>query len=117
MRGLLRVIVLGVAGLFAASVSALEHEADTRCAKLEKRVLELSDGAFVPTREPLLRDDKPERNFIWCLGLGFAQFGEDEPAKAVVLSFGTEPDGTVWLDFWEKRKKPFFKWKTAEEEH
>ena len=117
MRGLLRVIVLGVVGLFSASASALEHEADTRCAKLEKLVLELSGGAFVPTREPLLRDDKPERNFIWCLGLGHAQLGKGEPVKAVILSFGTEPDGTVWLDFWEKRKEPFFRWKTAEEEH
>ncbi len=111
MKKSLCVAVLGVVGFSSPSISAGEHETDSRCAELEKLVLELSGNAFAPSGEPLLRDDRPERDFIWCLGIGFAQFGEDQPAKAVILSFGTEPDGTVWLDFWEKRREPSFKWK------
>ena len=106
------IAVLGLVGFFAASALAGEREkSDSRCAELEKLVLELSDGAFAPTGEPLLRDDVPERNYIRCLGIGFAQFGEAQPVRAVLVSFGTEPDGTVWLDFWEKRQEPSFKWK------
>ena len=110
---LLRIVVLAVAGLFSASAWAEETGTDARCMELQQLVLELSDSAFHPTRDPVIRDDRPERNFIWCLGIGYAQFGEGRPVEAVILSFGTEPDGTVWLDFWEKRKEPFFKWKGA----
>ena len=111
MRKSLGIVVSGIAGLFSASVSASEHETDSRCAELQELVLKLSDRAFAPTRNPIIRDDRPERNFIWCLGIGFAEFGEEQPVEAVILSFGTEPDGTVWLDFWEKRREPSFKWK------
>ena len=113
MRKLPRIVVLGVAVFFSASASATEPEAAELCAELQKLVVELSPTDFVPTREPLVRDHVPERNYIWCLGIGFAGQGKDEPPKAVILSFGTEPDGTVWLDFWEKLGKESFKWKGA----
>ena len=113
MRESIRIVVLGVAGFFSASASALEPGTDLRCSELQELVVELSDTDIAASREPLLLDDVPERNYIWCLGIGFAVLGEDPRPKAVILSFGTEPDGTVWLDFWEKRSEPSFKWKGA----
>ena len=113
MRKSLRIVVLGVAGFFSASASALEPGTDLRCSELQELVVELSGTDIAPTREPLLRDEMPERNYTWCLGMGFAALGEDQHPKAVILSFGIEPDGTVWLDFWEKRREPSFKWKGA----
>ena len=107
------VVALGF-GVFLASASALGQETDPRCAELQELVLKLSDQAFAPTRDPLIRDAIPERNYIWCLGIGFAKSGEDQPVETLISSFGTEPDGTVWLDFWDKRKEPSFKWKGVE---
>ena len=114
MRKSLAIVVLGAAGLFSTSASASEHEAESRCAELQQLVLLLSDEAFAPTRDPIVRDYRTERDFVWCLGIGFSQFEEEQPVEAVILSFGTESDGTVWLDFWEKRREPSFKWKGGE---
>lgn len=110
MRKLIQTAVLGLSVL-SASASASEPRTELRCAKLEKLVVELSRADIVPTRAPLVRDHVPARNFIWCLGIAFATLAKDQRPKAVILSFGTEPDGTIWLDFWEKREKPSFKWK------
>ena len=110
MRNLFRFIVFG---LSVSSASASESETNLHCAELQKFVVERSTTEISPTREPLLRDHVPEQNYIWCLGSGFTVLGDDQRPKAVILSFGTEPDGTIWLDFWEKREKPSFKWKGA----
>ncbi len=98
---------------FAASASASASEAgsDLNCAELQELVVELSPVYIAPTREPLRRDHVPEQNYIWCLGIGFADVENYQHSKAVILSFGVESDGTVWLDFWEKRTEPSFKWK------
>ena len=112
MRKLIQIMVLGLL-VFPAPASTSQAETNSHCTDLQKLVLELSPTDFAPTREPLLRDHVPERNFIWCLGIGFAALGKDQRVKAVILSFGTEPDGTVWLEFWEKREEPSFKWKLA----
>ena len=109
---LIQIIVLGLS-VFSASASVSEPETNLRCTELEKLVVELSGSVVAPTREPLLRHHVPERNYIWCLGIGFAVLGKDPRPKAVITSFGTEPDGTIWLEFWEKRGKPSFKWKGA----
>ena len=98
---------------FAASDSASEAGSDLNCAELQERVVELSPITIVPIREPLLRDHRPEQNYIWCLGSGFALFGNDQSTGSVILSFGMEVDGSIWLDFWEKRREPSFKWKWA----
>ena len=103
-------IVLGLS-FFSASASASEPETNLHCTKLQKLVIEWSPTGIAPTREPLLRDHVPERNYIWCLGIGFTVLGNDPRPKVVILSFGTVPDGTIWLDFWEKREEPSFKWK------
>ena len=115
MRKLIQIIVSGLLGLsvFLVSASALEPGTNLHCKELQELVVELSSRDIAPTREPLIRDYKPERNYIWCLGIGFAVLGNDPRPKAVILSFGTEPDGTIWLDFWEKQAKPSFKWKGA----
>ena len=110
MRKVIQIIVLGLSA-FSASTAASEPGTNLHCTELQKLVVELSPTDIGPTREPLLRDYVPERNYIWCLGIGFAVLGKDQPPKAVILSFGTEPDGTIWLEFWEKRGKPSFKWK------
>lgn len=115
-RTFLCALVLGGAGFFSALTLATEPEPDLRCEELEKLVIELSPTDIHPTREPLVRDHVPEKNYIWCLGIGFTTFGEDQREKAVILSFGTEPDGTIWLDFWEKRGEPSFKWKYTRSE-
>lgn len=112
VRKLIQIIVLGLS-VFSASVSVSEPGTNLRCTELQKLIVELSPTDIAPTRGPLLRDYVPERNYIWCLGIGFAVLGKDQRTKAVILSFGTEPDGTIWLDFWEKRGKPSFKWKGA----
>lgn len=110
MRKLTSTVVLGLSVLSGSALAA-DRRSELRCAELQKRVVELSPVDVSPTREPLVRDHVPNRNFIWCLGIGFATLGEDQRPKAVILSFGTEPDGTIWLEFWEKRRKPSFKWK------
>ena len=112
MRKLIQIIMLGLP-VFSVSASALEPGTNLNCTELQKLVVELSRTDIAPTRKPLLRDYAPERNYIWCLGIGFAVLGKDQRPKAVIMSFGTEPDGTIWLDFWEKRGKPSFKWKGA----
>lgn len=112
MRKLILIIVLGLS-VFSASATALDRATALRCAELQKLVVELSPAGISPTREPLVRDHVPKRNFIWCLGIGFASLGKDQRPKAVILSFGTEPDGTIWLEFWEKRGDSSFKWKRS----
>ena len=112
VRKLIQIIVLGLSA-FSVSASALEPGTNLHCTELQKLVVELSRTDIAPTREPLLREHTPERNYIWCLGIGFAALGKDQRPKAVILSFGAEPDGTIWLDFWEKRENPSFKWKGA----
>ena len=112
MRKLIQIMVLGLL-VFAGSASTSQAETNSHCTDLQNLVVELSPIGIAPTREPLLRDHLPERNYIWCLGIGYAPLGRDQRVKAVILSFGTEPDGTVWLDFWEKREEPSFKWKLA----
>ena len=97
--------------LAAFAASASEAGSDLNCAELQELVVELSPVSIAPTREPLRRDHVPEKNYIWCLGIGFADVENYQHSKAVILSFGVESDGTVWLDFWEKRTEPSFKWK------
>ena len=109
MRKLIQIIVLGLS-VIAMPAAASEEEALVRCEQLEELVVKRSATDIAPTRRPLVRHYVPKRNYIWCLGIGFAQLGKDERAKAVILSFGREPDGSLWLDFWEKRKTPAFKW-------
>ena len=116
VRKLIQIIVSGLLGLsvFSVSASALEPGTNLHCKELEEFVVEMSRGRGVDiftTREPVLRDYKPEQNYIWCLGMGFAKVGQDQSLKTVILSFGTEVDGTIWLDFWVKQAKPSFKWK------
>ena len=108
----MQIIVLGLS-TFSVSASALEPGTNLHCTELQKLVVELSGTDIAPTRDPLLREYTPERNYIWCLGIGFAVLGKDKRLKAVILSFGTERNGTIWLDFWEKRQNPSFKWKGA----
>ena len=113
MRKLIQIIVSGLL-VFSVSASALEPGTNLHCMELEEIVVELSRGRgvdIITTREPVIRDYKPEQNYIWCLGMGFAKVGKDQTHKTVILSFGTEVDGTIWLDFWEKRENPSFKWK------
>ena len=114
MRKLIQIIVSGLLGLsvFLVSASALEPGTNLHCKELQELVIELSsrDVEIIPTREPVLRDYKPEQNYIWCLGMGFAKVGQDQSLKTFILSFGTEVDGTIWLDFWVKQAKPSFKW-------
>ena len=113
MRKLIQIIVSGLL-VFSVSASALEPGTNLHCKELEEIVVELSRGRdvnIVTTRELVLLDYKPEQNYIWCLGIGFASVGKDQTTQVVVLSFGTEVDGTIWLDFWEKRENPSFKWK------
>ena len=112
VRKSIQIAVLGLM-LVSPAASAAEPGTNLRCEELEKLVVELSPTDVSPTRAPVVRDHVPARNYIWCLGIGFAALGKNQRAKAVILSFGTEPDGTIWLDFWEKRAKPSFKWKGA----
>ena len=109
---LMRKLILALwMAAFAASASASEAGSDLNCAELQELVVELSPVYIAPTREPLRRDHVPEQNYIWCLGIGFADVENYQHSKAVILSFGVESDGTVCLDFWEKRTEPSFKWK------
>ena len=112
MRQLILIIVLALS-VFSESATAFDRATELRCEELQKLVVELSPVGVSPTREPLVRDHVPKRNFIWCLGIGFATLGRDQRPKAVILSFGTEQDGTIWLEFWEKRVNPSFKWKRS----
>ena len=107
--------LVGAACLLSVPAMATETEPAARCAELEKLIVELSPVDIATTRVPVVRQHAPERNYIWCLGIGFAGLDENEPPKpkAVILSFGSEPDGTIWLDFWEKREEPSFKWKST----
>ena len=77
MRKLIQIIVLGLS-TFPVSASALEPGTNLDCIELQKLVVELSRTDIAPTREPLLQDHAPERNYIWCLGIGFAALGKDE---------------------------------------
>ena len=107
---LMRKLILAL-WMAAFAASASEAGSDLNCAELQELVVELSPVSIAPTREPLRRDHVPEQNYIWCLGIGFADVENYQHSKAVILSFGVESDGTVWLDFWEKRTEPSFKWK------
>ena len=71
------VVVLGLS-VFSALAPASEPGANLHCTELQKLVVELSPTDIAPTREPLLQDHAPERNYIWCLGIGFAALGKDE---------------------------------------
>ena len=107
MRKLLLIVVLGLS-VIAMPALALEEEAQVQCEQLEELVVKRSATDVASTRRPLVRHYVPEQNYIWCLGIGFASL--DERVKAVILSFGREADGSLWLDFWEKREAPAFKW-------
>ena len=109
MRKLIQIMAFWLS-FSSASASAQEPGVNLNCTDLQTIVVELSRADIVPTRDPLIRDYRPEQNYIWCLGVAFAVLGNDQSVKAVILSFGIEPDGTVWLDFWEKREEPSFKW-------
>ena len=107
MRKLLLIVVLGLQ-VIAMPAAASEEEVLVRCEQLEELVVKRSATDVAPTRRPLVRHYVPERNYVWCLGIGFASL--DGRVKAVILSFGRESDGSLWLDFWEKRETPAFKW-------
>lgn len=107
MKKLLLIVVWGLP-IFAIPAAASEEEALELCEELEELVIELSATDVAPTRRPLVRHYEPEQNYIWCLGIGFASL--DEEIDAFFLSFGREPDGSLWLDFWDKRETPSFKW-------
>lgn len=106
MKKLLLIVVWGLP--IAAVPAAASEEALELCEQLEELVIERSAADVTPTRRPLIRHYEPEQNYIWCLGIGFASL--DEKVNAFILSFGREPDGSLWLDFWDKRETPSFKW-------
>ena len=85
VRKLIQVMVLGMS-VFSVSASASEPTTNLRCTELEKLVVALSPTDIAPTRAPLLRDHVPARNYIWCLGVGFAALGKGQRPKAVILS-------------------------------
>lgn len=106
------VVLFAIVGVCSMSTWAADPAGDSGCTELQALVVQLSKTDIAPTRQPLVRDEMPERDYVWCLGIGFAQLeGEGRGAKAVMLSFGREPDGSLWLDLWEKRDEPSFKWK------
>ena len=46
------------------------------------------------------------------LGLG-QRWTVARKREVVLRLLRDEPDGTIWLDFWEKQENPSFKWKGA----
>ena len=121
MRRLFLIVVLGlpVMAMPAAAsdekalelceqLQVSEDMAVKLCQQLQDLVIERSAVDFAPTKLPLVRHYMPDRNYIWCLGIGFAAL--DSQANGVILSFGREVDGNLWLDFWEERETPTFYW-------
>ena len=100
MRALMFCAVL-VLAVPASADPLLELE----CSEIEKRIGKLSSVRFHTTRTPLVRQRVPEKNYLWCWNIGFADSG------VVIVSYGRDPDSTLFLELYELGER--FKWQES----